>query len=237
MKSKLFCLIGVMLFLIQPAAMGQAPGYLGKRHLLGGGIHFIPRDMLDLECLPNWSGKDKCFWGENGKLGFQLTAVLSAEKTVSRVVVLGLSAEAYGTGARGEFLLNGSEIDLETRLLSVGVGFNVKVHPFRLKGSIAPHGSYVNFTFKTSSITEHRLGPGNIFSESNTLGNYVAPALYFGVGHHLFLSESLVLDIGIRTGSGYPIPINENRTRFSPVYFWAMAPEAFKVCVKLLWLK
>lgn len=200
------------LMLLSLSGFGQAPGYLGHNQMIGGGVFFAPRGLIRTECTPNWAGEYKCLNGDSVSLGMHLTATLAWEKILNRNTTLTLSGEAYGTGGKSNFLIGTEEKELYSRITSLSAAVGMKSHLFHFNGTIAPYGAYYSLQFRLGVLTERRYDQDTVAAAENNLGMAIAPGAYGGLGYHCIFGENLVMDIGMRAGTFFPMEINTLRT-------------------------
>jgi len=234
MKNKLIVLFVIAGF----ACFAQAPGYMGRKFVIGYSTYFFPAGIGPTA---NTQEEGQAFSGVN------ITHCLNLEYTIKNRTNFCVSIQTLKTGIAPGVLYSSRVYDsggwnsyyysyeynpkpfvpMQLRTFNVGLGFK-----FFQRGSLSPIGKYKKLellllfsklTYDKNSFLQQSDATG--FSGPKALGtgenNYQTFAITFTAGRSRVLFNRLVIDFGLRLGflpAGIISAYNQNKEKNASSY-------------------
>jgi hypothetical protein len=190
-------------------AIGQVPGYMGKRFSIFLEANPTPALLVqnvNNKVVFNPGGETACA-GTN-KFALNIRPQATIEYLVSRDVSLGFSYSRIGMGvsrAYGPHTGNGSDYLYDMDVVrGQSAGFHIKLYHFKQSGSVAPIGYYTAYSGYMTQINSYdtKKSTRKIF-----LNDFQYPVAAMSFGRQSPLGKNLLLKTGFELGWAF-VPYN-----------------------------
>ncbi|MCF8459482.1 MAG: hypothetical protein K9G46_02070 [Flavobacteriales bacterium] len=191
-------LLTIILILAAQLAIGQAPGYMGRKLLISSEVSFFNAFFN-----PNHNFSEGI-----RKFGFNLRATTDIDYVIARNGTIGATFDVIATGMKfnwksdqfNELLIPNIDQNFgHSRITGYGYGINYKLFRNPSRGGIAPIGSYIKFDIMLLDV---RLRPYNLTTETahSYSNRFFTPAFSFTLGQQRIFWDFFILRTGIQLG-------------------------------------
>ncbi|MBL4586443.1 MAG: hypothetical protein JKX84_05230 [Flavobacteriales bacterium] len=192
---KWFWIIGLF---VSVSAVGQAPGYMGKKLLITGEVSF-----LNALFNPNHNMNSGL-----RNFAFNVRATTDLDLVIARNASIGLTFDVFATGMEYDWKTDRYSEQLvptidssfgNARISGYGYGINYKIFKKVSKNGIAPVGNYVKFDLMLLDMRVRAFDKGNEKAHPFST-RFLTPVFSITFGQQRIFWDFLILRSGIQLG-------------------------------------